>query len=140
MLVPGLQPVLCYRAFLVAQMVKNLPAVQETWVGKIPWRRERQPIPVFSPGDFHRQTSHGPQFTELQSRTQLSDSRFSFFSCYNLCKVLEAMPDINIHAWKALLLVDACTPPRPVPAWLCHFGSASASVKRYIFNDHMKLY
>ena len=26
-------------ASLVAQMVKNLPAVQETWVGKIPWRR-----------------------------------------------------------------------------------------------------
>jgi len=30
--------------FLVAHMVKNLPAMQETWfdpwVGKIPWRRE----------------------------------------------------------------------------------------------------
>ena len=26
-------------ASLVAQMVKNLPAMQETWVGKIPWRR-----------------------------------------------------------------------------------------------------
>ena len=24
---------------LVAQTGKNLPAVQETWVGKIPWRR-----------------------------------------------------------------------------------------------------
>ena len=29
-------------ASLVAQMVKNLPAMQETWVGKIPWRRARQ--------------------------------------------------------------------------------------------------
>ena len=28
-------------ASLVAQLVKNLPAVWETWVGKIPWRRER---------------------------------------------------------------------------------------------------
>ena len=27
------------RASLVAQMVKNLPAMQGTWVGKIPWRR-----------------------------------------------------------------------------------------------------
>ena len=26
-------------ASLVAQMVKNLPALRETWVGKIPWRR-----------------------------------------------------------------------------------------------------
>ena len=34
-------------ASLVAQLVKNLPAMQETWfdswVGKIPWRRERLP-------------------------------------------------------------------------------------------------
>ena len=30
-------------ASLVAQMVKNLPALWETWIGKIPWRRE--PLP-----------------------------------------------------------------------------------------------
>ena len=36
-------------AFLVAQLVKNLPA----WDGKIPWRRERLPTPVFWPGEFH---------------------------------------------------------------------------------------
>ena len=38
------------RAFLVAQLVKNLPAMQETpvsWVGKIPWRRDRLPTLVF---------------------------------------------------------------------------------------------
>ena len=38
--------------FLVAQLVKNLPAVQETpgfdsWVWKIRWRRDRLPTPVF---------------------------------------------------------------------------------------------
>ena len=27
------------------------------WVGKIPWRREWQPIPVFLPGKFHGQRS-----------------------------------------------------------------------------------
>ena len=27
-------------ASLVAQLVKNLPSMQETWAGKIPWRRE----------------------------------------------------------------------------------------------------
>ena len=37
---------------LVAQLVKNPPAVWEIWVGKIPWRRERLPIPVFWPGEF----------------------------------------------------------------------------------------
>ena len=44
-------------ASLVAQMVKNLPAMRETGfdpcVGKIPWRRERLPTPVFWPGEFH---------------------------------------------------------------------------------------
>ena len=39
--------------YLVAQMVKNLPAIQETWVGKIPWRRAQLPTPVFWPGEFH---------------------------------------------------------------------------------------
>ena len=42
---------------LVAQLVKNPPAMQETWVrslvGKIPWRRERLPTPVFWPREFH---------------------------------------------------------------------------------------
>ena len=36
---------------LVTQLVKNLPAMQETlfnsWVGKISWRRDRLPTPVF---------------------------------------------------------------------------------------------
>ena len=38
-------------------MVKNLPAMQETWVqslgGKISWRRKWQPTPVFLPGKFY---------------------------------------------------------------------------------------
>ena len=41
-------------ASLVAQMVKNLPAILETWVvflgGTIPWKAW-QPIPVFWPGE-----------------------------------------------------------------------------------------
>ena len=40
---------------LVAQMVKNLPAVQEAWVGKMPWRREWQATAGFSPGESHGQ-------------------------------------------------------------------------------------
>ena len=42
-------------ASLVVQMVKNQPAMQETWVRspgwKIPWRRAWQPTPVFLPGE-----------------------------------------------------------------------------------------
>ena len=43
------------RASRVVQLVKKLPAMQETWVdpwvGKIPWRRAWQPTPVFLPGE-----------------------------------------------------------------------------------------
>ena len=45
------------RASLVAQLVKNLLQSRRPgfnpWVGKIPWRRERLPTPVFQPGEFH---------------------------------------------------------------------------------------
>ena len=40
-------------ASLAAQLVKNPPAMWETWVGKIPWRTERLPTPLFWPGEFH---------------------------------------------------------------------------------------
>ena len=48
-------------ASLVAQTVKNLPAMQETQVGSLdrayPWRRDRIPTPVFLPGESHGQRS-----------------------------------------------------------------------------------
>ena len=48
---------------LVAQRVKNLPASLcrrfgfDSWVGKVPWRRESLPTPVLLPGEFHGQRS-----------------------------------------------------------------------------------
>ncbi|KAI4548125.1 hypothetical protein MG293_000455 [Ovis ammon polii] len=45
----------------IIQMVKNLPAMQQTrvdpWVGKISWRREWYPTPAFLPGEFYGQSS-----------------------------------------------------------------------------------
>ena len=45
------------RASLVAQMIKNLPARQETWVQSLgledPLEKEWQPTPRFLPGEFH---------------------------------------------------------------------------------------
>ena len=50
--------------FLVAQMIKNLPANAgdmrhsfHTWVEKISWRRAWQPTPLFLPGESHGQRS-----------------------------------------------------------------------------------
>ena len=46
------------RTSLIAQLVRNPPSKQETrfdcWVGKICWRRDRLPTPIFWPGEFHR--------------------------------------------------------------------------------------
>ena len=48
--------VILVQASLVAQLVKNPSAMQEilfdSWVGLIPWRRERIPPPLFWPGEF----------------------------------------------------------------------------------------
>ena len=50
-------------ASLVALMVKNPPAMPETWVRSLgledsfPWKSEQLPTPVFWPGEFHRQRS-----------------------------------------------------------------------------------
>ena len=46
-------------ASIVAQLVKKKICLQcrrpgfDPWVGKVPWRRERLPTPVFWPGEFH---------------------------------------------------------------------------------------
>ena len=46
---------------MVAETVKNLPAMQETQVRSLgkedPWRKKWLPIPVFLPGAFHGQRS-----------------------------------------------------------------------------------
>ena len=51
----------CIRASLVAQLLMNPPAMQrpefDPSVRKIPWRRERQPTPVFLSGESHGQRS-----------------------------------------------------------------------------------
>ena len=112
----------------VAQLVKNLPAMRETWVGKIPWRRERLPTPVFWPGEF---------LGVAKSRTWLSDFHFCFHmwgTCHlNLCEPQSLGQKLrwNIYfswfllwgrcnnvwekhnvIWKSLLLLQ----------WLLHLG------------------
>ena len=74
---------------LVAQMVKNPPLMQETWVQslgwKIPWRREQLPTPVLSPGELHEQRNlagYSPWgFKESNTTEQLSLSNGILFRC-----------------------------------------------------------
>ena len=48
-------------ASLVAELVKNLPAMQETWIRSLGWEDPLEKVmattPVFLPGEFHGQRS-----------------------------------------------------------------------------------
>ena len=78
-------------ASLVAQMVKNLPAIWETWVRslvrKISWGREWQPTQVFLPGEFHAQRSlveHSSWGTTVHKELGMAErlTLSLYFSCY----------------------------------------------------------
>ena len=71
-------------ASLVAQLVKNPPAMPETWVGKIPWRKERVPTPVFWSREFHGLDS--PWACKESDR--LSDSHFQSKRRLEVCRAL----------------------------------------------------
>ena len=46
----------------------------DPWVGRIPWRRKRQPAPVFLPAEFHGQRSLvGYSLCRHKESTRLSD-------------------------------------------------------------------
>ena len=90
-----------YGASLVAQLVKNLPAVQETrfnpWVGKIGWRRKWQAILVFLPGESHGQrrlATNSPwghkesDTTEGLTHTHTAFKRYTFEMCYKHNKTM----------------------------------------------------
>ena len=62
---------------LVAQIVKNLPGIRETWVhswvGNFPWRMEWQPTPVSLPGEVHGQrslTGYSPWYLKESETTE----------------------------------------------------------------------
>ena len=65
-------------------MVESLPAIQETWVSRIPWRREWQPTPVFLPGKSHGWRSlvgYSPWgHIELDRTERLHLLSFTFFA------------------------------------------------------------
>ena len=73
-------------ASLVTQAVKNLPAIQETqfnsWVRKIPGRREWQPTPAFLSGEFHGQrilAGYSPQGSKESDTTKWLRQRRGFY-------------------------------------------------------------
>ena len=104
---------LAFGASLLAEMVKTLPAMQENefdpWIGKIPWRRERQPTPVFLSGKFHGQRNlvdYSPWVhKDLDATEQLTyypgiEVRQSYIIEYRYIKIYKKyrpITQMNIH-------------------------------------------
>ena len=88
---------------IVAHLVKNPPAMRETWVRKIPWRRERLPTPVFWPGEFHELYSPW-DCKELDMTEQLSLSLFTAHSWVLRNFIWVFAPSLYIHCLSAELL------------------------------------
>ena len=80
----------------MAQPVNNLPAMRQTWVQKIPWRRGRLPTPVFGPGELHGLYSPWGR-KELDTTEWLAESRAELLSfgspvCVEPVKVVLSSP------------------------------------------------
>ena len=80
------------RASLVVQLVKirlqcGRPGF-DPWIGKIPWRRERLPTPVFWPGEFHglygpwgrKESNTTEQLSHTYNPSKIDLQSFLFFS------------------------------------------------------------
>ena len=66
------------------------------WVGKIPWKREWQPTPVFLPGESPWTEELGGLLSMGSHRLGLSKSKYSCtkFPCFSIC-FLEWEPEFN---------------------------------------------
>ena len=91
----------------MAQLVKNLPAMQETWVQSlgwdISWRREKLPTPVSWPGEFHG------QYGVAKHWTRLSNFHFHFHTVKDFGVVNKAKVDVVDHG--ACYGLNVCVPP-----------------------------
>ena len=71
------------------------------WVGKMPWRRERLPTPVFWPGEFHGLYSpRGHKESDNTERLSLSLSRIPSWCPEFACLLSEGKPSPSIHSLK----------------------------------------
>ena len=94
-------------------VVKNLPAMQETWVqslGCVSWSREWKP-PVFLPGEFHGETSlegYSPwdhkESDTTKWLTHIQSCYWVLFGCYGANLAKEAIAQ-ELHFLSAFIWV-----------------------------------
>ena len=129
-------------ASLVAKLVKNLPAMQETQVqslgGEDPWRREWLPTPVFLPGEFRGQRSlvgYSPWSPkELEVTEQLTFSlftvyllRFLYMSVGVVVKI--SSPKFLLSIWVIAAVYGDRMEVESAPAYLIHMELWKAELR-----------
>ena len=80
----------------------------DPWLGKIPWRRELLPTPVFSPGEFHGQRSlagYTPWGCRVGHNWVTNTFTFPSVYIFNITKILTVPEACTIiilvsHSWK----------------------------------------
>ena len=100
----------------MAQTGKNPPEVQETWVhswvGKIPWRRAWQPIPVFLPGESHGQRSlvgYSPWgHKELDTTEWLSTAQYKIYFKATNYIFIQFLTQIPISMYPCNMYIHVC--------------------------------
>ena len=123
-------PLQCSWSSLVAQLVKNLPAMWETWVQSMGWedlwRRDRLPTPVFWPGEFHGQSM------ELQ-RVGHDWATFTF-----------TLQQWNQCVWTLRVYLTMQTKVTDISlfsvhsSWACN-GTCGVQILPFVFLSHLKL-
>ena len=84
----------------------------DPWVGKISWRRRRQPTPILLPGEFHRQRSlagYSPWGRKEADRTErLSTLHLQLYKIVALLPVVHSM---SLQLISSLIVYTSYTPP-----------------------------
>ena len=63
---------------LYVKLIRTQSMLADSWIGKIPWKRDRLPTPAFWPGEFHRQFSPwGCKELDMPERLSLTHSEQS---------------------------------------------------------------
>ena len=111
-------------ASLVTQLVKNPPGRTglNPWVGKIPWRRERLPTPVFWPGEFHAPSMGSQSQTWLSGFHSVSYSNtFLWPTAIHHCQI--NVPMLFWQSSGCMVYVELCN------FWFIEIQMVTAAMK-----------
>ena len=89
----------------------------DPWVRKIPWKRERQPIPIFLPGKFHGQKSLAGYGSWGHKQSDKTEWLTLSLSLVNSCRILIWIPLLsfrNKHSFSTVYFIhpQLLYPPR----------------------------